>query len=211
METAVVDNLEKTTKEVVQEGISKAISYREYRVLVDNLSAEGRSTGPEQSEVLTNYTLLNQRRMKRLDKTLKISDGAIKIINDFNKKVTWLVLTESWCGDAAQTMPMINKVAEINDNISLKVILRDENLDVMNCFLTNNTMSIPKLVMVLDETGEVLGEWGSRPSIATQMVMDYKEQHGTLTPEFKQDLQVWYNKDKGQSTLKDLLKLLALE
>ena len=211
METAVLENLKKTTKEVVQKGISGAMTYQDYRVLVDNLSAEGKSTGPEQSEVLTNYTVLNQRRMKRLDKTLKISDEAVKIINDFDKKVTWLVLTESWCGDAAQTMPMINKVAEINDNISLKVILRDENLDIMNRFLTNNTMSIPKLVMVSDETGEVIREWGSRPSIATQMVMDYKNEHGALTPEFKQDLQIWYNNDKGQGTSEDLLKLLALE
>ena len=211
METAVLENLEKTTKEVVQNGISKAMSYRDYRLLVDILSAAGKSTGPEQTEALTNYTVLNQRRMKRLDKTLKISEEAVKKINAFDKKVTWLVLTESWCGDAAQTMPMINKMAEINDNISLKVILRDKNLDIMNRFMTNNTMSIPKLVMVSDETGEVIGEWGSRPSIATQMVMDYKKENGALTPEFKQELQVWYNKDKGQSTLKDLLKLLALE
>lgn len=211
MDTTVLENLEKTTKEVVQKGISKAMTYQDYRILVDNLSAEGRSTGPEQSEVMTNYTLLNQRRMKRLDKTLKISDESVLKIKDFTKKVSWLVLTESWCGDAAQTIPMMNKVAELSDNISLKVILRDENSDIMNRFLTNNAMSIPKLVMVSDETGEVIGEWGSRPSIATQMVMDYKKEHGALTPEFKQDLQVWYNKDKGQSTLKDLLKLLALE
>jgi len=211
METIVLENLEKTTIELVQKGISKAMSYQEYRLLIDNLSAEGRATGSEQSEDLTNYTILNQRRMKRLDKTLKISDESVSKIKDFAKKVSWLVLTESWCGDAAQTMPMMNKVAELNENITLRVILRDENLDIMHRFLTNNSMSIPKLIMVSDETGEVLGEWGSRPSIATQMVNDYKNEHGMLTPEFKEEQQVWYNKDKGQSTLKDLLKLLALE
>ena len=211
METIVLENLEKTTKELVQKGISKAMSYQDYRILVDNLSTEGKSTGSEQNEALTNYTVLNQRRMKRLDKTLKISDEAVKKINAFDKKVTWLVLTESWCGDAAQTMPMMNKVAELSDNISFKVILRDENLEVMNRFLTNNTMSIPKLVMVEDATGEILGEWGSRPKTATQMVVDYKNEHGTLSPEFKEELQVWYNKDKGQSTLSDLMELLALE
>ncbi|MGB5498720.1 MAG: thioredoxin family protein [Maribacter sp.] len=211
MATTVLKRMEKPAKEVVQKGISKAMTYQDYRRLVDNLSAESRSTGPEQSEVLTNYTLLNQRRMKRLDKTLKISDASVKKIKDFDKKVTWLVLTESWCGDAAQTMPMMNKVAEHNDNISFKVILRDENLDVMNRFLTNNTMSIPKLVMVEDATGEILRDWGSRPKTATQMVIDYKNEHGTLTPEFKEELQVWYNKDKGQSTLSDLMELLALE
>ncbi len=211
METIVLENLGKTTIELVQKGISKAMSYQEYRLLIDKLSVEGRSTGSEQSEDLTNYTILNQRRMKRLDKTLKISDESVSKIKDFANKVSWLVLTESWCGDAAQTIPMMNKVAELNENITLRVILRDENLDIMHRFLTNNSMSIPKLVMVSDETGEVLGEWGSRPSIANQMVIDYKNEHGMLTPEFKEELQVWYNKDKGQSTLSDLMELLTLE
>jgi hypothetical protein len=211
METVILEDLEKTTEELVRKGISKAMSYREYRILMDDLSAKGKSTGPEQNEALTNYTVLNQRRMKRLDKTLKISEENTAKIKSIGKKITWLVLAESWCGDAAQTLPMMNKVADLNDSISLKVILRDENLDVMNRFLTNNAMSIPKLVMVDDETGKITGEWGSRPKVATQMVLDYKNEHGTLTPEFKEEIQVWYNKDKGQSTLNDLLELLALK
>ena len=106
---------------------------------------------------------------------------------------------------------MMNKVAELSNTISLKVILRDDNLDVMNRFLTNNAMSIPKLIMIDDISGAILGEWGSRPKIATQKVLDYKTQHGMLTSGFKEELQVWYNKDKGQSTLRDLMGLLALE
>jgi len=211
METIVLEGLENTTEELVQNGIAKAMSYQEYRLMVDDLAKKGKATGPEQTEALINFTLLNQRRLKRLDKTLKIGEDDVAKIKGFDKKVTWLVLTESWCGDAAQTMPMINKVAELNDGISLKVILRDENLDIMNRFLTNGAMAIPKLVMVDNETGQVLGEWGSRPKIAAQMVVDFKNEYGTLTPEFKQDLQVWYNKDKGQSTLEDLLELLSLK
>ena len=206
-----MDNLEKTTEKLVQKGISKAMTYQDYRLLVDELAAKGKSTGPEQTDILTNYTVLNQRRMKRLDKTLEINEESVKKIKDFDKKVTWLVLTESWCGDAAQTMPMINKVAEINDNIFLRVILRDQNLDIMDRFLTNGTMGIPKLIMINDTSGEILGTWGPRPKIAAQMIIDYKKEHGMLTAEFKEALQVWYNKDKGQSTLNDILELLTLE
>ncbi|WP_338039104.1 hypothetical protein [Maribacter litopenaei] len=43
------------------------------------------------------------------------------------------------------------------------------------------------------------------------MVDTFKEQYGTLTPEFRESLQIWYNKDKGESILKDLLGLLSLE
>lgn len=211
MESIVLDNISKTNSQLVQQGISSAMSYLEYRDLVNTLSAEGKSTGLEQTDTLTDFTNLNNRRMRRLDKTLKIDDSIIEKIKSIDKKITWLVLTESWCGDAAQTLPVINQVVELNSNISLKIILRDSNFDLMNRFLTNNAMSIPKLVMIEDSTGEVIGEWGPRPSFATQMVVDYKNDYGALTPEFKEDLQIWYNNDKGQNTLKDLLELLSLE
>lgn len=212
MDAIVLENLEVTTEALVQKGMDKGMSYEDYRFLMDTLAQEGRATGQETSEAEVNYTLLNQRRMKRLDKTLKINEEFTERILDFDQvKVTWLVLTESWCGDAAQVLPMINKVAALNDNITLKIILRDENRDIMNRFLTQGAMSIPKLIMVNNVTGEILGEWGSRPKTAEQLVIDFKNKYGALTPEFKEELQVWYNADKGQSILTDLLGLLSLE
>ncbi|WP_282132700.1 thioredoxin family protein [Cellulophaga baltica] len=206
------------TKKISQEisqllsaSLPKAVSYQEYRATVSGLVANGLSTGTVQNDALANYTLLNDKRMKRLDKTLKFSEDIIEGIAKINKKVTWLVLTESWCGDAAQTMPVMNKLASLNSNIDFKVILRDENLALMNQFLTNGTLSIPKLLMIDDATNTVFSEWGPRPSKATQLVAEYKNTHGTLTPEFKQDLQIWYTKDKGVNTAEDLLAGLLLE
>ena len=94
-----------------------------------------------------------------------------------------------------------------NEHIKLKVVLRDENVALMNEFLTNGSMSIPKLV-VLDKDANVISSWGPRPSIATKMVTDYKEKHGSLDPDFKKDLQLWYNKDKGVNIQEDLLAFL---
>ena len=105
----------------------------------------------------------------------------------------------------------MNKIAALNKNISLRLVLRDENLELMEGFLSNGAMAIPKLISIDDATGKVIGEWGSRPSMATKMVQDYKSTFGQLTAEFKQDLQLWYNKDKGQNTVSDLLSLLLLE
>lgn len=195
-------------KDIIEESLTKATSYQEYRTLVQNLVAEEKSTGELQTEALSNYSMLNDKRMKRLDKTTKLTEEAVADIKSYNGDVTWLVLTESWCGDAAQTMPVINKVAELNDNITFKVVLRDENEGLMNEFLTNGGKSIPKLIAIDNTSGNVIGDWGPRPTKATQLVSDYKAEHGKLTPEFKQDLQVWYNKDKGQNTVADLLKLV---
>lgn len=194
-------------KEIIKNSLEKAISYQEYRDLVSSLVAEGKSTGPNQSEALLNYSLLNDKRMKRLDKTIKISEETIAKVKYFKNAQTWLVLTEGWCGDAAQNLPVINKIAEVNSNIDLKVVLRDENIALMDEFLTNGGRSIPKLI-ALDADKNVVGTWGPRPTTATNMVKDYKEKHGKLDAEFKKDLQVWYNKDKGIDTQKDIVSLL---
>ena len=193
-------------KKIIEKSLENSITYQEYRNLVSNLLAENKSTGPEQSEALTNYSLLNDRRMKRLDKTIKISEDTITEINTINEPQTWLVITEGWCGDAAQNLPVINKIAEINNLINFKVVLRDENEDLMNQFLTNGGKAIPKLI-ALDKDNNVINTWGPRPTVATKMVADYKAEHGALDATFKQDLQVWYNKDKGKSTQEDFIKL----
>ena len=194
-------------KEVIEKSLQNTTTYQEYKDLVKSLLAENKSTGPNQSEDLTNYSMLNDRRMKRLDKTIKITEKTATEIQKLTEPQTWLVITEGWCGDAAQNLPVIQKMAALNENIDLKLVLRDENLELMDLFLTNGGRSIPKLV-ALDKDNNVLNTWGPRPTVATKMVADYKTEHGVLDAQFKQDLQVWYNKDKGISTQEDFLKFL---
>ncbi|WP_405209257.1 thioredoxin family protein [Aquimarina sp. LLG6339-5] len=197
-----------TINELIEEGIENSYSYKEYRNIVSSLLAEGKSTGHEQSDALTNYSMLNDRRMKRLDKTIKINETIADTVSKAETNITWLVLTEGWCGDAAQSLPVINKLSEMNEGIDLRIVSRDDNDELMSNFLTNGGKSIPKLIAYNKDTQQVLNTWGPRPSVATKMVNDYKEAHGSLDPQFKQDLQVWYNKDKGQNVAEDLVKLL---
>ena len=198
----------KNPTELAVKALDNSISYQTYRDLVSEHVQKGTSTGPDQSEALTQYTLLNDSRMRRLDKTTKIPDDVQDRLKNFKGNQTWLVLTESWCGDAAHSLPVMNKFAEISDNIDLKIVLRDKNLGLMTAFLTNGNQAIPKLIVLDSATNELIGEWGPRPSIATEMVNAYKEEHGELTPDFKQDLQLWYNKNKGQSIIDDLITLI---
>jgi len=150
---------------------------------------------------------LNDKRMDRLDKTLKITKETQASVDSLKNNFTFLVIAEGWCGDAAQIVPILNKIAEASPKIDLKIVLRDENEELMNQFLTNGSKSIPKTIIVNHEN-EVINSWGPRPSIATKMVLDYKAENGSLDAEFKKNLQIWYNKDKGNSTQEDLLKLL---
>ena len=201
----------KSTTELIQEALSQAISYSDYRVMVNQLALEGKATGPEQTDALANYTMLNDRRMKRFDKTVKFDETVIEQVQKIDNNVTFLVLTESWCGDAAPSLPVMNKIAELSAKIDFKVVLRDENLDLMNRFLTNGGMSIPKLIIFDSNTKEVLSDWGPRPEPAAKLVSDHKTEHGTILPELKEELQQWYNKDKGQTILKELLASLPLK
>ncbi|CAM1359697.1 Thioredoxin [Tenacibaculum litoreum] len=196
-----------TMKKIIQNSLERALSYTEYRNLVSGLLAEGKSTGPNQSDDLLNYSKLNDKRMKRLDKTVKLTEETLAKIKDVKEPQTWLVLTEGWCGDAAQNIPVINKIAEENPNINFKLVLRDENLELMDAFLTNGGRSIPKLI-ALNKENEVINTWGPRPTTATKMVVDYKEKHGSLDADFKTDLQVWYNKNKGENTQEDIVSML---
>ncbi len=194
-------------KPIIENSLSQSVSYKEYRELISELTEKQSTTGKNKTEALANYTMLNNRRMKRWDKTIKVDEESINKIEAINKKTTWLVLTESWCGDAAHLMPVMNKLAELNDKIEFRVVLRDENEALMDQFLTNGSKSIPKLIMIDNESKTVTNTFGPRPSKATDIVNEYKVKHGKLTPEFKEELQHWYNKDKGQTAIKDLIKL----
>ncbi|MEP1488175.1 MAG: thioredoxin family protein [Algibacter sp.] len=194
---------------IIAKSIKHSTSYQDYRVLVKQLAEENSTTGSEKTEALVNYTKLNDKRMKRWDKTVKISEDAQEKIQGFSESVTWLVITESWCGDAAHIMPVLNKVANLNDNIDFKVVLRDDNPELIDAFLTNGGRAIPKVIMLDNASGEVIDTFGPRPSEATGYVNRFKAENGALTPEFKEDLQHWYNKNKGQNIIEDVTEMLC--
>ena len=179
-------------------------------MLVADLLAQGKSTAKNQSEDLLNYSKLNNSRMKRLDKTFEVSEKTEESIRNFSKNQIWIVLTESWCGDAAHALPVINKITESAKNINFRVLLRDENESLMNKFLTNGNKSIPKLIMLDADTKELVDTWGPRPSEAAKMVQMHKEKYGFFDDEFKKDLQVWYNANKGLNIEEDILELLCV-
>ena len=197
-------------QELVTESLKDAIPYSKYRLLVEEHAQSFTSTGHTQTEALSEYTQLNHRRMRRWDKTLKLDGIDLSSIKAIKKPINWTVITESWCGDAAHTMPVMNKLAQMNKNINLGVVLRDDHPQLMNAFLTDGNMSIPKLIVQDSSSGKVLGSWGPRPKEAGKMVVECKKAYGTLPPSFKEELQVWYNKDKGKSTARELVGLKAL-
>lgn len=189
---------------MIKNSLPKAISYEGFEHLIDRLLLEGKTTGEDQSEFMVSLTKLNRQRMKRIDNTLEFTPEQLASFKQIAKGQLWLVISEAWCADGAQIVPVLAKIAQSNPLIDLKIVLRDENPELMNQYLTNGGKAIPILIIADAQSLEVLHVWGPRPKVATQMVEAYKKEHGKLTPEFKEDLQKWYNQDKGQSILSDL-------
>jgi hypothetical protein len=192
---------------IIQSALQNSHSYTEYRNIVSKLIREGKSTGNEQSADLLHYSELNEIRMKRLEKTLKLDAEVEKTLQNIASKQTWLIISEGWCGDAAQILPIIKLMSEASENIDLKLVFRDENEVLMNQFLTNGAKSIPKL-LILDEKKNLINHWGPRPEAAKNLIINYKANHGIVDETAKIALQKWYLDDKGIATMKEIVAIL---
>ncbi|WP_396170020.1 thioredoxin family protein [Flavobacterium sp.] len=193
---------------ILNTSIAKSSSYQQYRNLIAKLAQDGQTSGTNINPDYIHYTKLNESRMHRLDKTLEVIEDVKLFLENLSKEYIWLVLAESWCGDAAQILPVINKMAEVSDKIDLRIVLRDANEDLMNLFLTDGTKSIPKLIIIDIVSGAVVGDFGPRPKPAKQLILDYKATHGVVDEAAKIELQKWYLADKGVAIQQEIVALL---
>lgn len=189
--------------------LQKAISYEAYVALIDELVVKGQTTGPDQSEAFIHYTALNQQRMHRWEKTMQLLPAAEGAIRGITVPQTWLVLTEAWCGDAAHIIPVLHALAVLNPLVTLCFVLRDENPELMDRYLTNGvSRSIPKLIALDTATREELFTWGPRPAPLQAIFMKMREE-GVEYHLIKEELQRWYNKDKSVTTQQEMAALAA--
>ena len=194
--------------QIIKDSLNNSIDYDNYYRLMQKLVQDKYTTGDVLSDSHVNFTLLNEKCMSRWNKRLKVSNKDKKEIMKFNSEMIWLIISESWCGDAAHILPVLNAVAELNDHFDLRIALRDDNKELMNLFLTDGKRAIPKLIMLNSNTLEVIDSYGPRPFIVTEIVEKFKTKNGQLTSDFEEHLQHWYNQDKGQTIIHDLIDLL---
>ncbi len=206
METLIKDTIV-IRKKVDPSYAAKGMDYEEYRRLIDAMIIVGKSTSKNDSDALLGYSKLNVVRMKRLDRTVEIIPELEETVRRLSAPQTWLVITEGWCGDAAQIVPVLNKLTELNDHIQLKFLLRDENLELMDQYLTNGrSRSIP-VVIALNEYNEELFRFGPRPTVAQEMFYHLKA-NAVSNDAVKEEIHSWYAKDKTVTTQQEILTLL---
>jgi hypothetical protein len=116
-----------------------------------------------------------------------------------------LVLSEDWCGDAVNTVPVVAKLVALSPNLELRVLPRDENLDLMDAHLTGTSRSIP-VVILLDEEYRERAWWGPRPT-ALQNSVSGEWQLLEKSTRYR-EARTWYARDRGRTTLEEVVSML---
>jgi Thioredoxin len=139
-------------------------------------------------------------------RTARVPDWARDAVVRLGLRFRLVVLAEDWCGDASSTVPVLARWAEETGAIELRILRRDEHPEVMDRYLSNGSRAIP-VVIVLTETMEEIGHWGSRPAELQAMVVGERSKGRTSRVYFP-DVRRWYAQDKGESTLREVLAVM---
>jgi hypothetical protein len=164
-------------------------------------------TVPHEEDPYAQYLVINQQRVKRLTQRLHLEPETEMAALNAKPGTKWLILNEHWCGDGAQIVPVQAAIALASKGrIEARVLFRDQNLELMDQFLTNGGRSIPKTIQ-LDSEFRVTTSWGSRPAEAQELVMCFK-----ADPErahlYSEELHKWYAVDRQQAIQSELRMLL---
>lgn len=136
----------------------------------------------------------------------RVSDRAVDRVAELGERFRVVVLAEDWCGDATNTVPVLARWAEIAPNVELRILRRDEHREVMDRYLTNGARSIPIAVM-LTETMDEIGWWGPRPAELQGWVLEQRRA-GRTKQDYYPEVRRWYAKDRGETTLHEVLEVI---
>ena len=196
--------------------IASALTYDQYVKLSADLFAQGRTTSDApnyNTPDILGYARLNLHRMSRLEKQTVVTDELKAALSTVQEPWVWLVLTESWCGDAAQSVPVLHRISEGSPHVSIRFLLRDKNPVLMNAYLTNGGRSIPKLICLRASDLFELGTWGPRPAALQALMDDWQTEESAGVPiafqEVVERVQRWYNDDRTASIQRELLRLVT--
>jgi hypothetical protein len=204
-------------KNIQLNSLDNRMTYAEYVAKTIDLLKEGKTSTTEvkPNPSIHLYTEQNVERMQNLDKTIVLTAETLGKLSKITEKQTWLTISEGWCGDASQVVPIIERMAAANPNITHEIIFRDEHLDIMDAFLTDGGRSIPKTI-VLDADGNVQNTWGPRPSGLQIVVNELRQKMSTMTKDeqkaYFEDVKTivhnWYAEDKTASTQEEFRAIL---
>lgn len=183
------------------------MNFQEYSAYFESILGKADPHSPYDNPDYLSYTKLNWSRMNRWFKTGRFSDELLDAIDKIDTPQHWIVITEPWCGDAAHNIPFIEMIASHNPLVSVSYELRDTAPFLIDQYLTNNTKSIPKLI-IRDAQGRDLGTWGPRPEACQELYANLLREKAPFE-RVKEEIQRWYNANKGVDIQNELTQLIT--
>lgn len=178
----------------------KAISYNQYLTETKEIVANPKTD--EQKDFLEYYKL-GVQRMDRMAHVYKPNEDQVKRFAKKHFKGKILIISEGWCGDASQVLPVVVKFFE---QYEIRISYRDQEPSLIGDFLTNGAKSIP-VVLFLDNNYKVISHWGPRPKYGMELLAKHKANPEKYTnDDFHNDVQVYYAKNKGLDTIEEILE-----
>lgn len=206
---------------ITHESLENTMNYPTYVEMVRELSARGETTGHPKFRGKFWVNLMGES-LELIDTLLQsanLNENTLKALQKQEMPLIWLAITETWCIDSAHSLPIIYKMSEINPNITMKVVLRDEPPQVIDNFRTSGSRSIPKVICLDAESLVVLGTWGPRPiELQVKIMLKVRANNKLLdkgnkkaavrAKEIITTIKNWYEEDQAESVQAEVLENL---
>ncbi|AWM40683.1 hypothetical protein GobsT_07850 [Gemmata obscuriglobus] len=84
-----------------------------------------------------------------------------ELVRTFTRRTNVLLLAGAWCGDCSSQCPIFERIAEINPNVVVRYIDRDEHADAQAALQINGGNRVPVAVF-FSEDGHEVARYGER-------------------------------------------------
>ncbi len=191
----------------VEQVLASGLTSDAYQKVMEQQAAVDPSTLEGMEAERAEFAKLNLHRVGRIQRTWRPSAELASLVSRIDRPQVWMVLTEPWCGDSAQCLPCLEILAESHPEITIRYLLRDDNLEIMDRYLTNGKRGIP-LLAAFDAEGVELFRWGSRPAEA-QAIFDTATAEGLEKPAKLEKLHLFYGRNRGRALDAELVAMFS--
>ncbi|WP_151086781.1 thioredoxin family protein [Hymenobacter baengnokdamensis] len=195
-----------TSPVLTADQLATGLSYPAYRQQIAEALAQA-NPDPQQAKMLPHYRE-GADRMDRVAPTVAVLPELQAAVNRLTQHYLWAIITEGWCGDASQTVPVFEAIAQASGgHLETRYFLRDSHPDLIDRYLTNGGRAIPIAIFLRADSLTEAGVWGPRPA-PLQTIMQELKARDTPFKEIVTQVHAWYDQDAARTTQHELLPLI---
>ena len=193
---------------ITAEILKGTISWAEYYALAKKYVESDDKPELYRNEKMLRYTAENIKRIDHILGTINIESKLYNALTAVDRDLIWMVLTEPWCGDASQVVPVLYTIASCSEHISFRILQSDSHPEVMDAYTTDGSRSIPKLICIDAVSFEELGTWGPRPAVLQKIVHENINNPDLSFGAKVRMVHDWYAEDKTISIQDEFIDLV---